>query len=404
MGERMSDSIFEGLRPITWFDYMNRPGLLPGEQMSNSARQGYEYQARIRAKICQLMDENAGEGPLTPFGNNGQYDVAFSLQDYIDRFNPSLEEIQDVKIYIDQIDGAWHSCVMANLMWERSGKNVVCIGENMQKMMQHTKMTVRTGDFPMKNGETVYIALPGFDGKMFDHETGYHLLRGIFVSRQQDRLAIGHWGKPKLEDIHIGTQTLKMWSDTFMTTYVDLTIDEEIETIYETMMNSTHEQLSGPFKGLDFNIDQETFEANMNSMRIAVGTIMYWKEGKTDHVHPLIEKYNEQLRHLERFKQKKRTKKKQREFEKQRERVTKKAESMRGWFYIDPPKIKRAKATAKEAGDQKSRKSPHSHIRSGHFRTYKATGKTKWIKPMIIIGSGEVPAKWWKTRLDGVVS
>ena len=398
------DHIWEGQRPLIWFDYINRMGPLPGELMDRQARDWFTFQAKIKHRIYTLLDERAETSQLRMFEIS---DVGFSIQDYVDRWNPDGFELKTLKSYWRLIDGAWHSCAMANLMWKRSGKNVVVIESQLQKMFEHTSLNILPSDIPLVEGESVYIALPGFDGQVYDRESGYHALRGIWVCRNNDRLAIGHWGKPKLESAeHIGVH-YRVWSDTFMTSWLNLKpqdAEETVEALYERMMDSTHEQLSGPFAGEDFNLDEETKRANMVSMRIAINTLLYWKENQMEHVHPLVKRYHEQLADMEKMKNKKRTKRKQRRFDRDFEKITEKAESMRGWFFIDPPEIKRSSRPVSDSDseDASGRKSPHSHIRRGHHRRYKG-GKTIWIKPMIIGGSGEVPTKWWKSKLDGVV-
>lgn len=124
------DHIWEGQRPLIWFDYINRMGPLPGEMMDRQARDWFTFQAKIKHRIYTLLDERAETSQLRMFEVS---DVGFSIQDYVDRWNPNDYELKSLKSYWRLIDGAWHSCAMANLMWKRSGKNVVVIESQLQK-------------------------------------------------------------------------------------------------------------------------------------------------------------------------------------------------------------------------------------------------------------------------------
>ena len=57
--------------------------------------------------------------------------------------------------------------------------NVVA-GPNMQAMFENTGLQdLKLDDIDMPY-DAIYVALPGFDGKLFDFDSGYHDIRGVF--------------------------------------------------------------------------------------------------------------------------------------------------------------------------------------------------------------------------------
>lgn len=290
-----------------------------------------------------------------------------------------------------------HSIIM-HWAWLHDGSNTVVLGPNMQAMFENTGLQEILLDDIKMPYNSVYVALPGFDGKFLDYQSGYHDIRGVFIAKMPENLrndgnlgyAVSIWGKPK------DNTGISGYDDAFLWSGVDNVAGENIEQFLRRTYEDSKERKQ----------PQECVEDLIRAAKIAFNVIMYWStlKNEEDWLHPdTIEKLNK-IKELEE-RAKNSGKRKTKEGLQTTINDIKKRISQSGKFFW----IERGDESFSKDGDpqnprgplEKERKSPRTHIRKGHHRILNKgedNEKIIWIEPMMV-GSRIAP-RFWKSLLE----
>ena len=413
-GSGNKDEIFEGAQPVTWFDFhFNRP---PWPTPVPPAIRA--LQEEVTENIVTVIETASQMG----LGYNELFQKLADLwMAEIARTNWSsgLKKIEEkqkkaltaMKTFgIMATTGGQSGMLRLMYEWYRHGSNIIVLGANMQALFEHTSLeNLHVGNLKLPF-EALYIALPGFDGEVFDPESGMHKIRGVALYRvgkgsslPGDTVSIGGmgfgvWGKPKLEPT-IG------WDDTFSFGAIpnDPNLDLE-HYLRETFSKKvTHHSIrSGKIEQVH---PQESLDGIAKALRIAFNLLLYWgsiDNNKMDIVHPTTAADLARLKDLQQRRAQARSKKRSRGLDATINQETKQVRRKGSWFYIEKSDKEFTDQPAEQRGALGyKRKSPVLHIRKGHYRTY-ARGlpneRLVFIPPMLV-GSRVAP-RYWKSKLD----
>jgi len=405
-GSKNKDKIFDGARPVTWFDFYFNPPPWP---------------VPIPVKIRQIQKDMI-EAMVVVIEAAGQMGVSWheiftekfwdSWIAEIARTNPpgpkteakqrsALQALHSFALMTNQ--GGKGGMLRLMFEWYRHGSNIIVLGANMQALFEHTSLeNLDVANLKMPF-EALYIALPGFDGEIYDPESGMHEIRGVSLYRQGlsphpsfGEIGFGIWGKPKLSP--------HGWDDTFSFGAIpnDPKLDLE-RYLHDTFQKKvTHHSLaSGKIETVH---PQESLDGIAKALRIAFNLLIYWgsiENNKIDIVHPTTAADLARLKELKRRRSEARTKKRTRGLDATINQEANQVRRNGSWFYIE-----KSDKEFTEPGEPRGalgyrRKAPVLHIRKGHYRTYfrgLPNEKIVLIPPMLV-GSRIAP-RYWKSKLD----
>ena len=281
--------------------------------------------------------------------------------------------------------------------WVKNGSNIAVIGPNMQAVFENTSLAnIRMDDIKMPF-ETMYIALPGFDGYTYDVNSGYHCIRGIVISVVDHSIWSGDfiyrisiWSKPKYKEG-------QGYDDLFLYTGIPDIKSENLE-----------EFIASTFRSPDFSNRYSQPESCINdvvrAVKLAFNLLMYWSTVNTSMnlVHPDLKKKLEKIRQIEAKNSNLRRKSTKRRKNDNKIAEIKRSMPKENFFWIEKGDhyFTRNKGEGKPLSGDRS--SPRIHIRSGHWRVYNKDTVDEniiWIEPMLV-GSGGVAPRFWKSRLS----
>jgi hypothetical protein len=407
----------EGDKPTTWFDYAFRDESFPGERLQPDFQNWNQFKMlkRYFKEGVDVFTDIIGTvlGKVKPAPQVKTMFIASAMQNipfpefeqvYKDK-HPKASE-QDAKFAykaasIAARDETIHSLLFGYISWSLSGKNVLVVGEDMQRMFENTSLDRVTGEnIGLAMDGTVYVALPGFKGRMFatthnpnafnpnhiDHTSATSLneayyIRGVAIQRftdpnGHDVLKLSFWGKPKIKNGIV--------SDHFYNE--NLPTNQNLET---TLANMQILSKSVDFGDPRLNLAQpkEGVESIVLAARIAINTLMYWQNMKdrVDLVHPDLKAIYEKIKEIQqKMAEAKPNSKRWRGLNGTLQGLLKRLEREGNWSFIDPKPPK--KQDVSDAPDEPvvappqasppftpqqditKRKTPYRHPNRGHWK------------------------------------
>lgn len=406
--------IFEGYAPRTWFSLVTdnlRHSRVPGDfQWAISEAKRKKLDAVVipmeaGVSIVEIRDLLRGAGDQAAFKmfhhlvnkkKMSDVDADQKLRAVLTELNMAFRSETDKHAYL---------CLR---MFLETGSNVSVIGPNMQALFEYTKMTgISISDFKMPS-DTMYIALPGFDGYIHHASSGYHCIRGVFIHRISPETypdetfatyGVTIWGKPKFSPV-TGYDDLFLFSGVPNMGPGDL--DDYIEsTFHKPDFNTKYKQ---PI---------ECVKDVIRAVKIAFNLIIYSSSVNDDRslIHPEIKKLLDRLQLLRERnrKLKPKSKKYKKNLDKMRDIQRKLPKERMFWIEKTDADYKREyrekQSRKKSDPNAPKRKSPKFHIRSGHWRVLnrgQANEKTTWIEAMPV-GGGDIAPRFWRSRLSRLV-
>ena len=283
---------------------------------------------------------------------------------------------------------------LAHFFWYEQGCNTVVLGPNMVGLLEHTDLPdILLSDvkFPYND---IYVALPGFDGKLLDYTSGYHYTRGINIlnlkSIKDHHRSIGGpvdiaftlWGKPKFHP-EVGYDDMFVYSGITDCRLPDLV--DQPEKLTELR-------------------DPESWGTVQRCARIAFNLLAYWEKNRlepnkrTREVEHRIAQLKGQIETAKRRKKKRKLKSLNKALDYHREAFRKGGKV----YFLERPDSDFVSDVPKRTVT--NRKSPRFHIRSGHYRLYRKGKKDeyhKWVEPTEVCkGNGSLPPRLWRSQLD----
>jgi hypothetical protein len=402
--------VFEGSQPKIWFsmlfEQLTHPDCDP--LSAQQLKQGNKLlaaflQNAIKANLSFLEVVNLGRKPKA-FNKYVNFLISKKrtpTQKNIKEANQVANlDVRLVEIMMTQpqtkhlLASAWH--------WAKYGSNVVVVGPNMQALFENTTLRdINIEDIKIPF-DSVYIALPGFNGQIADKQSGLHYIRGIFITRLDEEwigegssFGLTIWGKPKTHPDTNG------YDDLYLYTGLPNLTGQNLE-----------EYINNIFHGPDFNTryqqPDECIEDLTKAVKIAFNVLMYWSSvsNRMELIHPTT---MSTLNKIEDLKNR---------MEKTNKRKTK--EGLKGSISgLEAELDKKGRLYWMEKTDEYfsskpntgdgaergplgyKRKSPKMHMRKGHYRTIQRdTDKERqtWIEPMLV-GSTVAP-RFWRTELE----
>ena len=447
---------FEGTKPMTWFDYFFRDTkLLPQEKIQPGfASEGWGIwgrQKRIVKEtadiVIKLLDTPEGELLRQHFESDGSIEANdnFSFIAYLLTFDWSIpagiETIKRVRKEIKKPSGSvdeiisvlnytrktplFRMILTQYINWSISGKNIIVVGEEMQKMFENTSLRdVTSQELGLPNNGSVYIALPNFNGRLYGNMTEDlnspivpFYIRGVLLTRfieprnrtegltlsdytsQTRRLGSGRgvlkisfWCKGRLDNQNV---LYDHWLDE------NVPDQESLETILDQLR-----VISGdPTNPAVFKQPQESKESMILAARIAINTVMYWRNmgDRVDLVHPFLKELYEKIEVIQKkMAETKFNSKRWRGLNGNLQGLLNQIAREGNWSYIDPP-LPKSTGTGESRGMLgKTRMSPTRHINRAHWRTIRVAGGTKkiFISPYWAGSRVPVQARYLTSVLD----
>ena len=400
--------IFEGSQPKTWFSLHLENLFHPNDPPQ--VKEILNIQHKLMSRI--IMDTVRADLTMKQFMN--LYRDPMAQKKYYEyllsrKRNPSKkqkdeilkrmsEDLYFLKEHMIESPATAHSMAM-HWAWFKDGSNVVVLGPNMQAMFENTGLQdIKLDDIDMPYN-SIYVALPGFDGKFFDYQSGYHDIRGVFIAKMPENLrkdgnlgyAVSVWGKPKE-----GTG-VSGYDDAFVWSGVDNVAGENIEQF----LRRSYEDATVRRQPTD------AIEDLIRATKIAFNVIMYWGtlRDEEEWIHPdTLEKLNKIKDLEERARNTNKRKRKQGLVDTVRNLENQMSQSGK-FFWLERGDDDFTEGSNEPANPRgplgKDRKSPRAHIRKGHHRIiHPGTEREKviWIKPMMV--GSKIAPRYWKTLLD----
>jgi hypothetical protein len=406
--------IFEGHAPKTWFSLITdnlRHSKIPNDfqwAISETKRKKLEsvvIPMEAGVSLLEIRDLLRGAG------NQAGYKIFNHLTSK--KKMSDKEADQKLRAILTELSMAFRSetdkhAYLCLRMFLESGSNVSVIGPNMQALFEHTKMTgISISDFKMPF-DTMYIALPGFDGYIHHATSGYHCIRGVSIHKISPETypdenfatyGITIWGKPKFSPI-TGYDDLFLFAGVPDMGPGDL--DDYIEKVFHR-----------PDFETKYQQPMSCVQDVIRAVKIAFNLIIYWSSVNDDRslIHPEIKKLLDRLELLrERNRRlKPKSTKYRKNLDKMRDIKRKLPKERMFWIEKTDAEYKRDyhRKNSKRASDPNApkRKSPRFHIRSGHWRVLNRgqdNEKTTWIEAMPV-GGGDIAPRLWRSRLSRLV-
>lgn len=402
---------FDSQKPIIWYDWLFRfEQFHPKETPQKSTWPRYKQIQIIVNKALETLSEigrmsleliHQGRIPnvKTPHAQilaimlNTDFDLYSSVYNQLYPTD-SMEDIQQAYTITQGLVTNQEYLLMITdyFLWVLDGKNVVVVGEEMQKMFEHTSLKdVTSENMGLPLGRSVYIALPGFKGRVWGEEEngsleGYYI-RGVVVSHILDpegipMLKFSFWGKPKF----VGT----IISDHF----------------YQENVPAEGGNLEEKIKGLNiwkaYNQPQEAVDSMVLAMRISINTLLYWHNmgNRVDMVHPFLVEIRDKIKQVEaKLSRYKKGSKKWRSHNQHLQNLKNKLQREGNWSYIDPLPMKKATKANPKSELGTKRTSPVRHINRGHWKRSRS-GNRIFIAPYMAGTRIPTEPRYWASILD----
>jgi hypothetical protein len=347
-----------------------------------------------------------------------------------------MEYLQKVFQYIAAMfnDSSMRYMMINIFLWYKSGRQIVVLGPNMQRLFEYTPLDELTiNEIILPVGASIYVALPGFKGLMYDDESGAHEIGGVMISRISkttedlssdygnylginDLMAFTFWGKPK-KVTHEGDELARagmsqIYEDAWTYVVADLSIEGNLpvsDWIFKALGSTRIDEFPSDFRNPNKMAVPEADRLGYAiALRLAVNALVYWNSAgdRIDMVHPLMEQRNRRLSDLRQRLANAKGNKKRRGLESTIREEERKSRKLGEWHYLEP-ELKATGVPTIPNPQRTPRKSPVMHIRRGHWRR-KPNDETKiYIKPTIVKGTGMVATtkdslapRYWRSVFD----